>query len=304
MQPDNASNEVTAELLYSVPVANQLGEGVIWDSLSQKVWWTDIEGEMLYAFEPKSHKLSQWLMPERLCSFALTETKGLILAAFASGFALYRFEGKGPDIEWLARPELSLQGNRMNDGRVDAKGRFWCGSMVENETAQVDTGSLYCIDKGLCQFQRDGYQIFNGLAWSPDNRWLYCADSAKNRIYRHSFDDKTASIGPAETFATTQEHTYPDGATVDSKGGLWSGQWGGGRVVRYSANGDIQFILKLPVSQPSCVSFGGEQMNLLFVTTAREGLSSKQLDQQALAGDLLVYQLKGVRGLPTPHYQL
>ncbi|ACA87926.1 SMP-30/gluconolactonase/LRE family protein [Shewanella woodyi] len=304
MQLDNESNEVTAKFLYSVPVANQLGEGVIWDTLSQQVWWTDIEGKMLYAFEPQSHKLSQWHMPERLCSFALTETKGLILAAFASGFALYRFEGKGPEIEWLARPELSLQENRMNDGRVDAKGRFWCGSMVEEETAQGDTGSLYCINKGQCQWQGDGYQILNGLAWSLDNRWLYCADSAKNRIYRHSFDAKEASLGPVETFATTAEHIHPDGSTVDSDGSLWSAQWGGGRVVRYSVDGDIQFILKLPVSQPSCVAFGGEQMNLLFVTTAREGLSSQQLNSQALAGDLLVYQLRGVRGLPTPHYQL
>jgi sugar lactone lactonase YvrE len=301
MQPGGNEQNMKATLLYSVPVANTLGEGVLWDHLSQKVWWTDIEECVLYAFEPQHRTLEKWQMPERLCSFALTETEGLILAAFASGFAFFCLHSN--QLEWIAKPEQTLPGKRLNDGRVDAAGRFWCGSMVETDTVTINSGSLYSVSKGECDWQRNGYQIFNGLSWSPDNRWLYCADSAHNVIYRHPFDHHTGQIGIAEVFATTPDHIYPDGSIIDSEGGLWNAQWGGSRVVRYDATGEIQFVLNLPVTQPSCAAFGGEAMDLLFVTSARVELTPKQLAQQPMAGDLLVYQIDGKQGLPSPRYK-
>ncbi|MEC4724568.1 SMP-30/gluconolactonase/LRE family protein [Shewanella sp. D64] len=302
MQPGGNNNNVKATFLYSVPVANTLGEGVLWDDLSQKVWWTDIEECVLYAFEPQQQTLEQWQMPERLCSFALTEKEGLILGAFASGFALFCLHNN--QLKWIARPELTLSGNRLNDGRVDAAGRFWCGSMVETDEARPNSGSLYCISKGICDCREQGFQIFNGLSWSPDNRWLYCADSDRNVIYRHAFDHNTGQIGIAEVLATTPKQIHPDGSIMDSEGGLWNAQWGGSRVVRYDTAGEIQFVLNLPVTQPSCVAFGGEAMDLLFITSANLGLNQQQLAQQPTAGALLVYQIHGKQGLPTPRYRL
>ncbi|MCL1037227.1 SMP-30/gluconolactonase/LRE family protein [Shewanella submarina] len=293
---------VSARFLYSVPVANILGEGVIWDAGQQQVWWTDIEACLLYCFAPSSRELTQYKLPRRLCSFALTDNPGTILAAFDTGFGLYQLDSG--ELEWLACPETAQGPTRLNDGRVDGAGRFWCGSMVEGNAGVGEQGSLYSLDRGECRSHCGGFEIFNGLAWSRDKAWLYCADSAKHLIYRHPWEPEYGSLGPAEIFARTPDTVFPDGSAVDVGGGLWNAQWNGSRVVRYTPEGQIDFVLHLPVSQPSCVSFGGPDMNLLFVTTASTDLSAEQISRQPEAGNLLVYQISGVTGTPASKYNI
>ncbi|MGI2258050.1 SMP-30/gluconolactonase/LRE family protein [Shewanella sp. GXUN23E] len=286
---------ISVRFLYSVPTGNLLGEGVTWDASQQRVWWTDIEARTLSNFCPSRRALTQYSLPYRLCSFGLTDKPGTLIAAFDRGVALYEVDsGK---LSWLYRLQTESAGLRLNDGRVDAAGRFWCGSMIEQDTRVKSSGSLYRLSGYQCQEMLSGFEIFNGLAWSPDNRWIYCADSARNLIFRHAFNLFDGSMGEGEVFASTPAGIHPDGSVIDSEGCLWNAQWGGARVVRYRPDGQIDLIIPMPTSQCSCVSFGGAKLDLLFVSSASTGLDAETLASQPQAGDLLVFQVQGTRGL-------
>ncbi|WP_417318765.1 SMP-30/gluconolactonase/LRE family protein [Emcibacter sp.] len=278
------------ELIETIPVGNILGEGVLWDSQSGTVWWTDIEASRLYHYNPENREIGHFETPERLGSFALTDKKDWFLAAFESGFARYNpVQGQ---VDWIARPEEDLSHTRFNDGRVDRQGRFWAGTMVEDDRSGItERGGLYRLDPdGVARPQLGDISISNSLCWSPDGSRMYFADSPSHLIEVFDFDPVQGRPFNRKAFAETPEGIHPDGSTVDREGFLWNAQWGGGKVVRYSSGGDIHLVLDLPVSQPTCVAFGGRDLSLLFVTTARADLTEEQLKTEPDAGHLLIYQ--------------
>ena len=298
------TKEMSCEQIASIPVNNVLGEGVIWHPQQQAVWWTDIEGQQLFRFKPEQSpengRLTQWSVPERIGSFAFVDGKGSdneLIVAFASGLAYYNVDNG--HIRWLDKPESDRPGNRFNDGRVDRYGHFWAGCMVEKgvEKGVENSAGLYRLDCNLQITQPlDGLQISNGLCWSPDGSIMYHADSAARQIHRYAYDEKTGQISDKQLFAETAEGIYPDGATVDAEGCVWSAQWGGRRIVRYHPNGEILSVLPVSVSQPSCVSFGGPNMDWLFITSASKELPKNVLEIQPDAGNLLIYSTN-IQGL-------
>lgn len=272
--------------MYNIEIAaatqNTLGECPLWHQQEQALWWTDIQSCKLYRLN--HGQLQHWTTPERLCSFGFSQRDGELVAAFASGFALYRPETGA--VQWLAKTDSDFDHIRLNDGRCDRFGRFFAGGMVEAKGSQE--AKLYKLDcDGSVHSLAEGIQISNSLCWSPDNNTLYFADSPKQTIWAYDYDGNHGSISNQRVFARTTGDCFPDGATVDSEGFIWNAQWGGSQVVRYAPDGSIAKTIKLPVSQPSCVSFGGANLDQLYVTTARENLSAQQLDLQPLAGSLL-----------------
>jgi len=285
-----------------IAAGNSLGEGILWNGDDECLWWTDIEARRLYRHHLSAGRQQVFEMPERLGSFALIEGSGRLLAAFESGFALV--DPETARVDWLTRPELGASGRRFNDGRADRDGRFWAGTMVEDRVEAGDgKGSLYRLDgNGRAQIQETGIAISNGLCWSPDGSQMYFADSAAGEIRRYTFDRERGMLGDRESFARTPDGIYPDGACVDAEGCLWSAQWGGGRVVRYTPAGEIDRILELPVSQPTCVAFAGRGLDLLCVTSARHGLDAPSLGREPNAGHVFVYQV-GATGLSESRYR-
>lgn len=282
-----------------IKVENALGESILWNQEDEAAWWTDIEGRGLYRFDWRRQVLRRFAAPERLGAFGFVAGVPLLICAFESGFALFDPEIglKGP----ITRPEGLRAGMRLNDGRVDRQGRFWAGAMVE-DPALARTAQLYCVD-GEAHSRAQGLSISNGICWSPDSAWFYFADSGRRIIWRYSFDATTGRISEPQEFARTTAPACPDGATVDAQGYVWSAQWGGGCVTRYAPDGRIDRVLELPVSQPTCVAFGGPNLDLLFVTTARVGLSADALAAQTGAGDVLVYNVE-VHGLPENRFHM
>lgn len=283
-----------------IKAANSLGEGITWSHETQTAWWTDIEGKLLYSFDWQSQELCQFPMPERLCSFGLTADERLLIGAFESGFALFNPEDGLTSS--IIRPEGLTCGMRLNDGRVDRQGRFWAGAMVEQPFG-ARTACLYSVGDGAIRKREGGISIANSICWSPDGSSFYFADTLERVIRRYSFDPDTGAISNPQEFARMAEPAFPDGAATDRQGYIWSAQWGGGSVVRYSPDGRIDRILELPVCQPTCVAFGGPDLDLLFVTSARIGLSPEALATQTGAGDVLVYNV-GVQGLPENRFRL
>jgi L-arabinonolactonase len=292
---------MTADLVDIVAVANTLGEGVLWDVPGQRAWWTDIQERVLQRYDPLSRELERFELPERLGSFGLIEDSDQIIAAFESGFAFYHPESG--QLRWLERPGHAPN-VRFNDGRVDRQGRFWAGSMVEGRGAPA--GKLYCLTGGTASAASvwlTGIAISNSICFSPDGTQMYFADTPQRMILRYDLDPVSGALSNQQVFARTPPGAFPDGSHVDAQGHLWNAQLGSGRVVRYAPDGTISGSIDVPASHVSCVAFGGADLDLLFVTSAREQLSAGQLAAEPHAGDLFVYQLD-IKGLADARYRI
>lgn len=299
------NKNISASLIKTIDVGNQLGEGVQWHQASQTIWWTDIEKACLYSYAMLAQQITRHPMPERVGCFAFIQGQTRLLVGFASGIAFYDLSDG--EIHWLAQPQLTVKGNRFNDGRVDRQGRFYAGTMVEheveNEITHDQSGHLYCLDsKQQCLAKISGIRISNGLCWSPDGKTMYHADSPTRIITQYDYSLEQGDITNPRFFAKTPANVFPDGSTIDAKGYLWNAQWGGSKVVRYCPDGTQDFILNVPVSQPSCVCFGGENLDKLIVTSARQGLTRQQIDKDEQAGHVFIYQLNGIVGLAESQY--
>ena len=278
--------------MSELTLLHKLGEGIVWHGASESVWWTDIHGRCLYQLFWPSLQLNTYPLPERISCFALLNPNDpmrsdySMLVAFESGFALYQPEAE--NIFWLVKPEMHLSGNRMNDGRIDRQGRFWAGTMKEHDHGQH--GTLYRLDQQGCHRVITGLQIPNSLCWNKNSSLMYHADSPTGVIYSYGFEAVQGAVSQPEFFAKVPAGAEPDGAVIDADDHLLCALWGGKALVRYSPSGQQTALHLLPVSQPTCLAFGGPDLDLLFVTTARQGLTEEQLKAEPDAGSLLIYQ--------------
>jgi L-arabinonolactonase len=293
-------SNTTATLLKVIPCQCQLGEGVLWHDKQQAIYWLDIEACQLYKYNDVSELIEKFTLPQRMTSFAFTPIDNEIIAAFEHGFARYNYITS--QLNWINQPELHIKGNRLNDGRVDKQGRFWAGSMVEFSSSTDQKAALYCLDHQLnCHKKMDDLLISNSLCWNKAGDILYHADSPSHQIFQYDFCKDTAEISNKKLFTTTNSSTFPDGSIVDAQDYLWNAQWGSSNVVRYKRNGEIDFSIMLPVSQPSCVAIGGPNLDWLIVTTAKQGLSTSAFSKEPLSGNLFIYQLTDCSGLIEPY---
>lgn len=271
-----------AELIKQLPVANQLGEGVLWDEDTQAIWWVDILSSKLYRYELTADKLAHWDTPEPLCSFALEQGSDRVLAAFSSGLAWYQ-----PDtgsVEWIEKVEAQNPGTRLNDGKTDPSGNFWVGGAVESEETATGKSALYCFSaSGELSQQLSDLSTSNGLCWSPCGKYLYHTDTPSQTIRRYVVNG--SQLGAGEDFATTEEGCFPDGSTTDAQGRMYNAEWGGSKVRCYNTDGSVDIDIKMTVSQPTCVAFGGDNLDLLLVTSA-----AVQTQGESGAGDLFIFK--------------
>jgi len=281
-----------------VEARNTLGEVPVWDIAEQALYWVDIENALLQRLTPATGAVDRWTFPERICAFALRQAGGLVVA-LASGFAF--FDPARGTIERLATPEAHIPRNRFNDGKCDRRGRFWAGTM--DDQLRERTGALYRFDPdGSCHRMASGIGISNSLAWSPDDRTFYFADTMQREVYAYDFDLEAGTIDNRRVFTDMDgQPGTPDGSTVDTEGYLWNAQWDGWRLVRYAADGRVDRVVDLPVQKPTSCIFGGRDLRTLYVTSAVWDLSPDALADQPWAGGLLALDV-GVAGLPETRF--
>ncbi len=296
------SKRKIGKLLHTITVGNQLGEGVQWDVQTQLIWWTDIEASCIFSFCLTTQTLNTYPTPYRVACFSLIANQSdNLIVAFDRGIALYHLPTQ--KLQWLHQPEKYLQGHRFNDGVTDHQGRFWAGTMVENSKLSTELGALYCVDQQQrCYKIINDIEISNGLCFSAYNNTVYHADSPSQRINQYQLAENTLDLTHKTCFVQTQANAFPDGSTIDSANYLWNAQWGASQVICYNPEGKIDQQLTLPVSQPTCVAIGGAHLNLLIITSAKQGLSKQQLQQQPQAGDVFIYQLENITGIEKTRY--
>ncbi len=281
-----------------VDAKNRLGEVPVWDVREQALYWVDIEGCLLQRYRPATGEVERWTMPERIACFALRETGGLIVA-FASGIAFYDLDSGA--IDWIARPEAHLAGNRFNEGKCDRRGRFWAGTMDDSLAAH--SGALYRVDPDRTVTRvLDGIGISNSIVWSPDDTTFYFADTLDGAIDRFDYDAESGAISNRRRLVDLSGTGIgPDGSTVDVEGCLWNAQWNGWRVARYAPDGRLLATIELPVQKPTSCMFGGPDLSTLYVTSAIYDLTGEEHARQPLAGGLFAIDV-GVRGLPETRF--
>ncbi len=286
-----------AEIKLEWQIAAELGEGPLWVAAENALYWVDIKLRNVHRLSISTGEKKSWNFDTAVTSLA-TRKKGGFIATISDGYAFIDFETGKLDPVQLA--EKDIVQNRFNDGKLDAKGRYWAGSMDDNE--QRATGALYRLAGDLSIKKMDeGYIISNGPAYSADNKTMYHTDTRRKVVYAFDFDIDSGAIRNKRNFIelTTDEEGSPDGMTVDCENCLWLCHFGGKRITRYSAQGKVIRVYDMPVPNITSCTLGGPQLDTLYITTARIHLNDEQLDRYPLSGSL--FSLKpGVKGLSTP----
>lgn len=273
-----------------------LGESPIWHEREQTLYWVDVRRPAIRRLDHASGHVDSWSMPDLVGSIAFAE-EGCLLVALPDRIAL--FESATGKLETVASPHARIPDHRFNDGRCDRQGRFWVGTM--HNITRAPEGVLYRFDRerGELITAKTGIHIPNSLAWSPDGRTMYFADSLRYAIFAYDFDTASGRMSNERTFVETRAPGFPDGSTVDRDGYLWNAEFNAWRVVRYTPDGHIDRLIELPVERPTSCTFGGPDLDVLYVTTASQWMTERELAAQPMAGALLAIDT-GVRGLPEP----
>jgi sugar lactone lactonase YvrE len=286
------------EIACVAPLGCILGEGPVWDEAGY-LWWVDIKAPALHRYRLEGGEVRSWPLPEPV-GFAALRTQGGLILGLASGFAL--FEPDTGELQRLFDPEPQSPQNRLNDGKCDPEGRLWAGTMHDPETEPA--GHLYRLDADLNLERFDmGFVVTNGPAWSGDGRTFYFSDSAQRRIWAFDFDMDAGRPGARRLFAQLEPaEGHPDGQCVDADDHLWSAAWNGARVARRRPDGGLDREVALPVPLVTSCCFGGPGLDILFVTTARVGLTPAELEAAPLAGGLFAVRGLGVKGRPMARF--
>lgn len=275
-----------AGLRCAVPGQDLLGETPLWCEHTQSLLWLDIDGGRLQRFHLPSGRHDQFGFEQRyLGSLALAHTPGRVLLGIELGLWLFDM-GTGA-LQLLCQVEPADLDNRLNDGRCDAHGRFWVGTM--DNQLQRPNGALYRVDSdGKVQRLFGDVIVANTIAFAPDAATLYFSDTRRFTTWRFAVDGDTGTISERHVFVDhTATRQRPDGACVDAEGHVWIAIFGASRVIRFTPAGAVDRIVELPVTNPTCVCLGGPELRTLYITTARKFLSRSQLRQEPLAGSVL-----------------
>jgi len=287
------------EARVAFPYRAQLGEGALWDVAQQRLYWVDIADNKVFAFDPESRSNLAYDVGESVGTVVLTQNDQLLLA-LRSGLAV--MDPSSGTLTRLSDPQDGDPNTRFNDGKCDPSGRFWAGTMVER--GPRGAGKLFCMDHELGITPKiDGVNISNGLVWTKDRREFFYIDTPTHQIKGFDYDDATASISAERVTATIpKEIGAPDGMTIDQDDQLWVALFGGHKVVRVNPHsGEIGYEVEVGAKNVTSCSFGGKQLDELYITTARVGTNPEELERWPNAGSLFCASLP-FRGVPQPRF--
>jgi xylono-1,5-lactonase len=268
-----------------------LGEGPVWVARESALYWLDIKGLKIFRLDDQG-QVKEWPTPIRVGSI-VPRRQGGFIGGTEGGIA--EVDPAAKLFKIFIDPEADRPGNRFNDGKVDRRGRFWAGTMDDQE--KQASGTLYCVDTDLkCEAIDSHYKVTNGPAFSPSGDVMYHNDSARQVTY--AFDlDSNGTAANRRTFLQFREGDgYPDGMTVDAEGCLWIAFWDGGCVRRFSPQAEWLETIELPVTRPTSCTFGGLELDRLYISSASIGLDADARQMQPNAGGLFML-MPGVRGL-------
>ncbi len=288
-----------SSLEHYLPVQNELGETPIWVPEEKALYWVDIGAHTIYRLDPATAAYASFKPDMPVRGLCRRTADGWLLVT-DSGLAFWDRQSNA--CEFIVDPFAGNPDIQCNDGMIDRQGRLVVGSYNSARLEAAD-GSLFRLDpdRGLHKLDKN-LVLSNGIAVSPDSRTLYVSEMFANKITAYDYEAETGGVGNRRVFVEIpKEAGMPDGLTVDSQGFVWAAHWGGWRVTRYDPAGKLEREIRLPVELVTCIGFGGEHLDELYITTAWYNLSESQRKEQPLAGDL--FRIKtDVRGIVEPEF--
>ena len=278
-----------------------LGESPLWHPDEQVLYWVDIPGLQLNRYNPVTGHHDEWhFTAEPACCAPLLG--GGLLLGMRDG--LWRFDTRTGERHRLAPPPYNPAAQRFNDGKADAQGRFWVGTI---DDARLPQAALYRWSNGELDRVADGIAVSNGLGFSPDGATLLWADTKAHVVYAFDLDVASGGLSRRRVFKQFSARTEgqplasyggrPDGAAMDTEGAYWVAMFEGQRLLRIAPDGQVLRELPLPVRCPTMPCFGGADLRTLYITTSREKRPAEELAAQPLAGCVLQLRVD-VPGLP------
>lgn len=291
------SHAVDHDVRCVIPHSAFLAESPHWLGDGRSLLWVDILAPSVNISNLVTGDTRTTPLGE-LVGVVVPRTSGGFIAATQSGFRV--LDLPGGDMHPIAAP-LHMSGRRFNDGKCDALGRLWAGTLAIDATPE--RGALYRLDTdGVLDEIEGGFHICNGLGWSPDNTRFYLADSGRRTVYVYDYALESGRVSNKRVFATfTDSEGMPDGLAVDAQGHVWCAMWDGWAIKRLAPDGTVVRSIDLPVPRPTNLAFGGPQLKTLYITTARIRLSATQLAAAPLSGSLLALDVD-VAGAPVRGY--
>lgn len=273
-----------------------LGEGPYWHTTRKSFFWVDIENGKLFEHQLSSGETKIRTFPHRL-SVILEDNTGKLILGLDRKIA--RFDPETEGLEWICEVESNQPLHRFNDGKVDTKGRVWIGTLSTLFTKGA--GSLYAIGKERVPKKKlANLTISNGMAWTEDNSIFYFIDSPTRQIQKFDFNHESGEIKfKGVSIEVPEELGTPDGMCIDREGMLWVAHYGGSGVYRWNPkSGKLLEKVELPVPHVTSCCFGGENLDQLLITTARENLSPKELEKYPQSGDVFLVKTNTQGYLP------
>ena len=292
------------EIKQLVDCRTLLGEGPLWDVDEQRIYWIDSFGCKVFRAAPDGSEVESWNVPDKIGSMALRR-KGGAVVSLRTGF--HFLDLKSGDCELIVDPEPDKETTRLNDGKVDKRGRFVAGSMDMTEAS--DAGALYRLDPDLtCHQIEDHIIVSNAPCWSPDGGTFYFTDTWSGELWAYDYDQDQGTLSNKRVFVKAKpsdpadKYAVPDGATVDSEGYVWNALVYGGEIIRYAPDGSEERRFAMPVKKVTSVNFGGPELDVLYVTSMAEPPLPHLPQDGPLGGSLFAVTGLGVRGLPEPRF--
>ena len=276
---------------------DQLGEGPLWDPAAHVLYWVDIKGRAIRRLDVARGAVQSWPTPSDIGALALRQAGGAVVA-LKDGF--YGFDFASGACEPLAAGLVDAPGIRFNDGKVDRQGRFLAGTIVEDLSAP--DAKLFRLNGDLSvEVLESGITCSNGPCWSPDGGTFYFADTPTRLISAYDYDAASGALANKRPFADTDRfETAPDGATVDAEGHLWCAFVLSGAIGRFAPDGTLVRTVEVPVDHPTSVTFGGPDLDVLYVTSLTVALRIG--DPAPRPGGLHAIHGLGVQGIPEPRF--
>ena len=286
----------------AVPQPDQLGESPFWHPREGRLCWVDIHGRAVNRLDPATGAVERWAMPAQPGCIAPADSGGLVIA-LRDG--VYRAPGWGGQLRLVAPAPYDTATGRFNDGKADPQGRFWAGSLYDPRDARA--AALYCLDlragAGAMERKAGDATVANGLAWSPDARTMYWADTSQHVVWVWDWDASSNAMSNQRVFLQFPgkpdgwrpgDAGYggrPDGAAVDAQGNYWCAMYEGGRVLQFAPSGRLLREIPAPVRCPTMPCFGGADLKTLYLTSARHSRTPAELREQPQAGCVFAMQV-------------
>jgi sugar lactone lactonase YvrE len=281
-----------------------LGEGPVWDERAGRLYWVDITAGLIHRYSPSDGSDFPIDVGQPVGCIGLGADGGIV-AALRDGFGLMRAGEKA--VTLCVPVERGQPINRMNDGGCDPAGRFWAGTTGSPWEQHPEAGALYCLEqvKGKFRARRifGRVSVSNGLDWSGDGKRMYYIDSARRKVDVFDFDVESGSARNRRTFVEImQREGLPDGLVVDADDCLWVALCRAGRIRRYTPAGIMDREIRVPASLVTSMTFGGRDLDVLYITTARHRLTPAEAQTQVHAGGLFCCQ-PGPTGRPANRFR-